>query len=180
MSETNGSFPSKKCCTSTAEEISRRSFLARLSLTLGGLCAAMLGVPAVGFVIAPLFRKVPDVWTPVGKVGDFEIGKTVNVPFPDSSPLPWAGITAKSSAWLRREADGRFIAFAAHCTHMGCPVRWLPDAELFMCPCHGGVYYQDGAVAAGPPPKPLVRYDVRIANGQVEIQAAAIPITTSL
>jgi len=51
---------------------------------------------------------------------------------------------------------------------------------LFMCPCHGGVYYNDGTVAAGPPPKPLIRYDVRTLNGQVEIKTMAIPITTTL
>jgi menaquinol-cytochrome c reductase iron-sulfur subunit len=56
-------------------------------------------------------------------------------------------------------------------------VSWLPTAKLFMCPCHGGVYYPDGTVAAGPPPQPLPTYQVRINNGQVEIQASAIPIT---
>jgi menaquinol-cytochrome c reductase iron-sulfur subunit len=66
-----------------------------------------------------------------------------------------------------------------NCTHLGCPVRWLADADLFMCPCHGGVYYQDGTVAAGPPPKPLIRYDVRTVSGQVEIKTMAIPITTT-
>jgi menaquinol-cytochrome c reductase iron-sulfur subunit len=63
---------------------------------------------------------------------------------------------------------------------MGCPVRWLGDAELFMCPCHGGVYYKDGTVAAGPPPEPLVRYEVRVAHGLVQIKSAPIPITTKL
>jgi menaquinol-cytochrome c reductase iron-sulfur subunit len=121
-----------------------------------------------------------DTWIPVGKTEDFEVGKRVNVPFPDPSPLPWAGITAKGAAWLRRENNGQFTAFSVNCTHMGCPVRWLSDAELFMCPCHGGVYYKDGTVAAGPPPKPLVRFEVRVANGQVEVKAAAIPITTKL
>jgi menaquinol-cytochrome c reductase iron-sulfur subunit len=38
-----------------------------------------------------------------------------------------------------------------------------------MCPCHGGVYYKDGSVAAGPPPRPLERYPVRVQDGQVEI-----------
>jgi menaquinol-cytochrome c reductase iron-sulfur subunit len=46
-----------------------------------------------------------------------------------------------------------------------------------MCPCHGGVYYQDGTVAAGPPPLPLPRYQVRVRNGQVEIQTNPTPIT---
>jgi menaquinol-cytochrome c reductase iron-sulfur subunit len=68
------------------------------------------------------------------------------------------------------------MAFTVNCAHLGCPVRWLPDARLFMCPCHGGVYYEDGRVAAGPPPHPLERYPVRVNDGQVEIQTEPIPI----
>ena len=85
---------------------------------------------------------------------------------------------ARTAAWLRRESDDRFIAFSVNCTHLGCPVRWLPDANLFMCPCHGGVYYGDGTVAAGPPPHPLPRYPVRVREGQVEILTSPLPITT--
>jgi menaquinol-cytochrome c reductase iron-sulfur subunit len=172
--------PPRKCREATPAEITRRSFLARLSVGLGALSAAIVGVPLVGFVVAPLFRKAPQTWIPVGKADDFEVGKTVNVPFPDPSPLPWAGLTANGAAWLRRESKEQFTAFSVNCTHLGCPVRWLAEAELFMCPCHGGVYYKDGAVAAGPPPKPLVRSEVRVANGRVEIKAAAIPITTTV
>jgi len=56
----------------------------------------------------------------------------------------------------------------------------MEGAELFMCPCHGGVYYKDGTVAAGPPPHPLVRYEVRVENGDVKIKSIAVPITTTL
>ncbi len=176
----NESTNSRSQPAPTSQELTRRRFFARLSISLGGVCAAILGVPLVGFVIAPLFGKAKESWVPIGKIDDFKIGQTVNVPLPDPSPLPWAGITARGAAWLRRESEDRFIAFAVNCTHMGCPVRWLQDAELFMCPCHGGVYYKDGTVAAGPPPKPLVRFDVRVANGQLEIKSAPIPITTTL
>jgi menaquinol-cytochrome c reductase iron-sulfur subunit len=162
------------------EEMTRRRFFEKLSIALGGLCAAILGVPLVGFVIAPLFRKGPAEWLALGKVDEFEIGKTVNVTITDPSSLPWAGVTSKSAVWLRRVKEDKFIAFSVHCTHMGCPVRWLADAELFMCPCHGGVFYSDGTVAAGPPPAPLIRQEVRIAHGQVEIKSAPIPITTTL
>jgi menaquinol-cytochrome c reductase iron-sulfur subunit len=137
-------------------------------------------VPLVGFVVAPLFRKSPGEWRDVGKVGDFEIGKTVSVSFEDPSPLAWAGVTARAGAWLRRESAEAFTAFSVHCTHLGCPVRWMAQAGLFLCPCHGGVYYQDGSVAAGPPPKPLIHYEVRIVNGVVQIKAAPIPIVTTL
>ena len=122
--------------------MTRRRFFEKVSIALGGFCAALLGVPLVGFVIAPLFRKAPNEWLSLGKVADFEIGRTVNVTITDPSSLPWAGISAKSAAWLRRVNEEQFIAFSAHCTHMGCPVRWLSDAELFMCPCHGGVFME--------------------------------------
>ena len=78
-----------------------------------------------------------------------------------------------------KETAERFIAFSAHCTHLGCPVRWMPEANLFLCPCHGGVYYGDGKVAAGPPPRPLFRFEVRVQDGQVQIKTAAIPIATA-
>jgi menaquinol-cytochrome c reductase iron-sulfur subunit len=164
----------------TPQVLSRRRFLEKLSITLAGFCAAIVGLPLVGFVIAPLFRKVPEQWVSLGKVSDFQIGKTVTVTVTDTSPLPWAGITAKNAVWLRRESDTTFIAFSANCTHLGCPVRWMEGAELFMCPCHGGVYYKDGNVAAGPPPRPLFRYDVRIKNGEVKMNAIVVPITTTL
>jgi menaquinol-cytochrome c reductase iron-sulfur subunit len=164
----------------TPANLSRRRFLEKLSLALGGFCAAIVGLPLIGFVIAPLFRKAPQKWVSLGKVGDFQVGKTVTVSVIDSSPLPWAGITAKNAVWLRRESDTDFIAFSANCTHLGCPVRWMEGAELFMCPCHGGVYYKDGSVAAGPPPRPLVRYNVRIENGEVKMNPVVVPITTTL
>ena len=164
----------------TPEEITRRRFLEKLCVGLSGLCAAILGIPLVGFVVAPIFRKTTGKWISVGKMTDFEIGKTVTVTVTDPSSLPWAGITAKSALWLRRVSDADFVAFSVNCTHLGCPVRWLQDAELFMCPCHGGVYYSDGTVAAGPPPRPLIRYDVRTTNGQVQIKTMEIPITTTL
>ncbi len=159
-----------------AGELSRRRFFERLSLALGALATALLAVPAVGFILAPLFGRYPRVWRAVGKVEDFTTGQTVAVRFEDASPVEWSGVTARTAAWLRREEGSNFVAFSINCTHLGCPVRWLPKANLFMCPCHGGVYYADGSVAAGPPPKPLTRFPVRISEGQVEILTGPIPI----
>ncbi|MGA3066830.1 MAG: Rieske (2Fe-2S) protein [Tepidisphaeraceae bacterium] len=162
---------------SSPEELSRRKLLARLSLAAGGVGALILTVPMAGFILAPFFERKPQVWRTVGKVESFKIGETTAVKYEDASPLPWAGVTARSAAWLRRVDADTFIAFSINCTHLGCPVRWLADANLFMCPCHGGVYYQDGGVAAGPPPLPLPRYPVRVVNGDVQIQTSPIPIT---
>ncbi len=160
----------------TPDEVSRRKFFTGLSIILASVSALALATPMIGFIIGPLFRRRPAEWRSVGKVDSFQIGKTVAVRYEDASPEPWAGVTARTAAWLRRESKDEFIAFSINCSHLGCPVRWLAEADLFMCPCHGGVYYKDGTVAAGPPPRPLTRYAVRIRNGEVEIQTGPIPI----
>ncbi|MEZ4616532.1 MAG: ubiquinol-cytochrome c reductase iron-sulfur subunit [Caldilineaceae bacterium] len=148
--------------------LSRRRFLTRLSIGVGALGATLAGIPVLGFMLSPLLTKTPEVWRAVGALDSFQVGQTVEVSFEDASPLPWAGVAAKTAAWLRRNSDQEFVAFSVNCTHLGCPVRWLQDAELFMCPCHGGVYNGQGQNVAGPPPRPLARYPVRINNGQVE------------
>ncbi|MEJ2208114.1 MAG: Rieske (2Fe-2S) protein [Anaerolineae bacterium] len=157
--------------------ITRRQFFITLSLGLGGLAAAVASIPIIGSLFAPFINQSPEVWRPVGKVDDFEVGHTTQVSFRNKAPLPWTGVAAETAAWLRRDAEQQFTAFAINCTHLGCPVRWLSDAELFMCPCHGGVYYSDGKVAAGPPPLPLPQYPVRINGGVVEIRTSPVPFT---
>ncbi len=154
----------------------RRSFLTRVSLGLTGLAGALVGLPVVGFLIAPVRRRTPDAWRVVGTVSDFEIGDTVRVVYVDPEPLPWAGFSAETAAYLRREDDRTFVAFSSYCTHTGCPVQWVDSTSLFFCPCHGGAFHRDGSVAAGPPPRPLERHETRVRNGRVEIRTTRIPL----
>jgi menaquinol-cytochrome c reductase iron-sulfur subunit len=157
--------------------VGRREFFSKLSLGLSGLFGALVGLPVVGFLVAPLFRKAPEIWQSVGRVEEWQVNQTKLVTLRDPSPVPWAGVAARSAAWVRRDTESQFLAFAINCTHLGCPVRWLDDANLFMCPCHGGVFYKDGRAAAGPPPRPLFQYEVRVTNGQVEVRSGTLPIT---
>jgi menaquinol-cytochrome c reductase iron-sulfur subunit len=168
----NATFETK---TQSSLETSRRQFLTRISVILSSIGAALVAIPSVAFLLG--LRKTPQVWRTVGKLSDFKIGSTVNVSFQDSSPLSWSGVTAQTAAWLRRTSDQQFVAFSMNCTHLGCPVRWLSEANLFMCPCHGGVFYADGQVASGPPPKPLNQYPVRVDNDEVQILTSPVPIT---
>jgi len=161
------------------EEMSRRQFLGVISGALGALGAVLVGIPFVSFLLAPLINQPPGTWISVGAVDSFKLGETVAVAYEDPYSLPYAGVSAKTSAWLRRFLkDGKdtFQVFAVNCTHLGCPVQWVPDGEIFMCPCHGGVYYSDGQVAAGPPPHPLPTYQVRIDKGQVQLLTQPIQL----
>lgn len=169
-------------CPETSNQASdedRRGFLTKLCLGLSALIGAVITLPGVGFVLAPVFARPKQVWRKLGKLDEYEVGKTVSVQFKDTIDQPWAGVTAMSGAWLRRVSENEFIAFSINCRHLGCPVNWVADASLFMCPCHGGVYYEDGEVAAGPPPEPLARYTVRVTDGFVEIETSSVPLTTN-
>ena len=164
--------------TKTSEECSRRQFFTQISIALGSIAGVMVGIPIVGSILAPIVKMPRPIWRPVGELKSFTVGDIVKVSFIDSSPLPWAGVTAETAAWLHRKGQEEFTCFSVNCAHLGCPVRWVAGAKLFMCPCHGGVYYEDGSVAAGPPPRGLYNYPVRLHNGQVEILTSPIPITT--
>jgi menaquinol-cytochrome c reductase iron-sulfur subunit len=160
------------------QKIDRRKFLVRLSLLAGAVPAAVFCVPVFSALLGPLLQRQKQEWRKVADLSDLAVGETKLITFVNADPLPWAGVTAKSAAWLRRESESKLVAFSAHCSHLGCPVRWEQNAQLFMCPCHGGVYYKDGSVAAGPPPKGLTQIEVRINKADVEIRTAPVPITT--
>jgi menaquinol-cytochrome c reductase iron-sulfur subunit len=156
----------------------RRQFLHRMSIALSGVAAALVGLPFVGFLFASRRETPETAWRVIGTLEDFPVGETQLATYLDPAPLPWAGFSARTAAWVRHEGDGQFTAFSAYCTHVGCPVRWLEESHLFMCPCHGGSFYRDGSVAGGPPRQALDRYAVRARNGQVEILAVPQPLPT--
>ncbi len=159
-------------------EMTRKQFMTRISLGIAALSAAVTAIPVISALVAPLLERQEGKWRTVGSLVDFPAGSTKLISFLNDDAKPYAGVTAKTAAWLRHGGEGNeLIAFAANCTHLGCPVRWEDQAQLFMCPCHGGVYYKDGTVAAGPPPKPLTRYEVRVIGQTVQIQTAPLPIT---
>lgn len=161
-----------------ADDVSRREFLGRLSIALSALAGAVVGIPIVAYLLSPLINPTVNLWRTLGPVASFQVGQTVLVNYTDPSPLPWAGQTAETAVWVRRNSlkEGDFTVFAVNCTHLGCPVNWLADARIFLCPCHGGVYYSDGTVAAGPPPRPLFQYVNRVGNGELQILTRSLPV----
>lgn len=171
MSDTRPKGPDEPGAQEGADDLppGRRVFLKKLSVTLGAACAAALVVPVGGVLLAPLRPGPPRPWRRVGALDGFAVGETTKVTFLDPAPLPWAGFAAETAAWVRRTAEGELLALGAYCTHVGCPVSWMGTAKLFMCPCHGGAFHADGKVAAGPPPRPLPRHQIRVRDGQVEV-----------
>jgi len=158
---------------------SRRRFLFKLGIALNVVAASLVGVPIIGFILSSLRTRAWQAWIPLGPVDSFDVGKTRLAQYVNPFTAPWDGETANIPCWVRRTDGDEFQIFAVNCTHLGCPVRWFADSGLFMCPCHGGVYYEDGKVASGPPPRELYRYEYRLRSGQVEVRGGQIPTLAS-
>src|ERR1700735_3721062 len=92
-------------------EENRRRFLIRLSLGLSALSAAVAGIPIISALIAPLLEKTPEVWRKVADLDELSVGAVKLVSFENADPEVWAGITARSAAWLRRDSASSFTAF---------------------------------------------------------------------
>ena len=153
----------------------RRSFLFRLAIGLNVLAAALVGLPALGYLLGPLRRRAAQAWIQLGPVQTFPEGEIRLATYVNPFRVPWDGPTAKIACWVRRIQGEQFQVFAINCTHLGCPVRWFRQSRLFMCPCHGGVYYEDGQRASGPPPHGLFEYDSEIRDGQLWVRGGRIP-----
>jgi len=157
------------------QNINRKAFMGLFIAGVGGLASLLVGIPIIGTFFSPLINTAPNVWRDVGAIDDFEIAKTVQVNIEYAQTLPWGGSTDFSAAWLRRNDVASFTTFSTFCTHLGCPVHWFQDPEIFLCPCHGSVYNADGTVAGGPAPRPLFTLQTRTRNGRVEIKTEPIP-----
>ena len=160
------------------EAISRRGLFMKLGILFNGLVATALAVPIVGFVLSSITRGRASAylaWVPLGPVTQFPEGETRLATFKNPNVMPTDGKTVDTSCWVRRVGGDQFQVFAINCAHLGCPVRWFPQSGLFMCPCHGGAYYRDGARASGPPERGLFEYPSKVENGLVTIQAGELP-----
>jgi menaquinol-cytochrome c reductase iron-sulfur subunit len=153
----------------------RRDFLLQIGVVINAVAAFMIGIPLVGFILSSLIRSAPRVWFSLGPVSKFPEGVMRQVVFENPHRTEADGQTARLTCWVKRVQGNEFTVFAANCTHLGCPVRWFEDSQLFLCPCHGGAFYADGGRAAGPPPRGLYVYENKVQNGELQINAGVQP-----
>lgn len=154
----------------------RRGMLMNIGMVLNGAVAAVLAVPVVRYLLSSVARsKRYDAWVSIGPAAQFPEGETRLATFRNPYGVAADGQTADTACWVRHVAANQFQVFAVNCAHLGCPVRWFPQSGLFLCPCHGGAYYRDGARAAGPPERGMFEYPHKLENGAVLIQAGELP-----
>ena len=158
------------------ETVTRRRFMTGTAHGAGALATMGFALPALAFAIGPIFKNDSLGWQTVG---------TPDM-FPDDNYIPAViviapgiGEAGKSTVYIRARNSkvdttapnpyNRWVAISTRCAHLGCPVRWVPASERFICPCHGGVYDLQGVRVGGPPPRPLDRFFTRLHEGYVQV-----------
>ena len=160
------------------ETVTRRGFMTGSALAAGGIASAAFGLPALGFAVGPILEdESPERWQDVGATEDFDpetyVPRVINIE-------PDIGEAGKTTIYVRRatakdkgpsdESEPLpYVVISTRCAHLGCPVRYVQASRRFICPCHGGVYDDQGKVTGGPPVRPLDRFYSRVRNGRVEV-----------
>jgi len=126
-----------------------------LNWFLGGSVSAL-----VGTVLYPILRFISPPEQPEASTNRVEAGRTNDPELLDKG-YKIVRFGAEPVILIRVSTDD-LRAFSATCTHLGCIVEYQKNYKRIWCNCHNGQYNLEGEVVAGPPPRPLARYDVHV------------------
>ena len=152
------------------QQVNRRSFMSIVTWAIGALIGAVFAVPGVAYIIGPTLRsREAQEWIRLGSASKVELNLPTLFKARIQRRTGWIVNEQELAVYVRTDNGRDFVAMSNVCTHLGCRVRWIADQDHFFCPCHNGVFDAEGNVVAGPPPRPLDRYEVRLEDGQLYV-----------
>jgi menaquinol-cytochrome c reductase iron-sulfur subunit len=153
-------------------QISRRRFHAMAIWAIGGFISAGMAVPALAYIIGPALQSTQaQEWVRLGSTSKVELGVPTLFKVTIEQQTAWIKNEQEISVYVLTENGRDYVAMSNICTHLGCRVRWVTERNQYICPCHNGQFDKQGLVVAGPPPRPLDRYSVRVEGDQLYIKA---------
>jgi menaquinol-cytochrome c reductase iron-sulfur subunit len=157
----------KQCSQSEAPESpGRRKLLGGLVAAINVVVFGVILAPVAGFIGSPLKQKREGRWVPVLPESELAVGQTREVTYKVPIRDGYRKVEQQYSLFLRR-SEKDVVAFDPACTHLGCRVHFQDDMNRYFCPCHGGLFDDEGAVISGPPPRALDRHPVKVEDGQI-------------
>jgi menaquinol-cytochrome c reductase iron-sulfur subunit len=145
----------------------RRVFGYAVIYGLGALIGAAMAIPAALYIFLPPKTRKPQAWTEAGDMSQLQPGTPQEMTFRRTHIDGWKIYSEKGTAWVVKSPEGKVLAFAPACTHLGCAYHWDAAKSGFLCPCHGSEFGIDGKVLAGPAPRPLDRFEVKVENARL-------------
>jgi Rieske Fe-S protein len=150
----------------------RRSFLKWATHGLGALFGAILGIPAIAYLIDARNRPAPNSeFRTVARLSDLKPNEPHQVVLRDVRRDAWTlhPNDVIGRVWLIRRPNDRVDAFTTTCPHLGCSVNFEEKAQRFICPCHNGTFHLSGERvseeelgATNPAPRGMDSLDVRL------------------
>ncbi|MFQ5847512.1 MAG: ubiquinol-cytochrome c reductase iron-sulfur subunit [Candidatus Methylomirabilales bacterium] len=140
----------------------RRSFINWFLATSTGAFLLAVLYPVTRYLIPP----------PIGE----STAATVTLPIKPADVKPNSGQIFKFGSRpgiLIRTPAGELRAFSAVCTHLHCTVQYRSDLSQIWCACHNGHFDLNGNNVAGPPPRPLDKYVVKVRGDQIVVSKSA-------
>lgn len=154
------------------EKLERRGFLSTVAWAITAIIGLVYSIPAIRYLIGPSFQKDDEQWLLLASTSKIEPGQPTLFKVTTEKQTGWITEEKELSSYLLTDNGRDFVAMSNICTHLGCRVRWIEQEEQFFCPCHNAVFDRQGNVVAGPPPRPLDRYQTKVEDGQVYILAS--------
>jgi Rieske Fe-S protein len=148
--------------------ISRNEFVKAAVGLLGTVMGAIVGLPAIGYLISPAAQKQEsDAWISAGPLENYPIGEPTLFSFTRTKINGWEKTASSYGVFILRksEATEDVLALSNVCTHLSCRVNWVADKQEYDCPCHDAQFGINGEVLGGPPPRPLDPYETKIEEG---------------
>ena len=156
---------------SSSLRISRQDFVKTVTVFLGTLMGAVIGLPAIAYIVSPALRiKKVEAWIALGSLGDYPIGIPTPFSFTLSKVNGWEKTVNSYGVFVIRKDENQVIVVSNICTHLGCRISWHSDLQHYVSPCHNGHFDLIGNVISGPPPRPLDEFVTKIEDGNLFIQ----------
>jgi menaquinol-cytochrome c reductase iron-sulfur subunit len=149
---------------------SRRGFLKIATGILSAIIGVFLGIPFLAALIGPIYKKKKSPFVKAGEVASLSKDQPVNMRFQFQSKDAFIRQLVTHEVWVVKHSNTELTVFSPICTHLGCYYNWNPQAEEFICPCHGSHFSITGKVISGPAPRPLDTLPHKIENGAVYIK----------
>lgn len=154
----------------------RRSFVAGVVAFLGSVIAAVIGLPAIGYLLSPGLRKSgsvsTDEWVPLGLVDELVEGEPKLISFTRTQRVGWETTAQSYGIYVLRKPGNAYDVFSNVCTHLSCRVSWKEELGEYICPCHDGHFGIDGSIISGPQPRGLDTFAYRVDEGTLMIKLA--------
>lgn len=147
----------------------RRSFYIRFIYGVMSAIGVALAAPAAIYLLFPPKTKKESEWVEATDLSQIPAGTPTEISFQHNRVDGWKVTSEKATAWVVKKPDGQVVAFAPNCTHLGCAYHWDEPTRHFVCPCHTSAFSIDGQVLAGPAPRPLDRYAVRVDGNKLQL-----------